>query len=144
MTASGQEIQSNTQTIVTGVYIDVGSQIEAMMADPKRPYIYGVDKVNNSLHFINLTTNTVEKTIFVGSSPVDLDINLQGTTLYVANFGSTQIARSISHPHHGGSISVDTTVGTWDGIPTAWPARRVTRWCSPAWTSGTISSWSTP
>jgi len=96
VTAGGQEVQSNTQTIVTGVYIDVGSQVEAMMVDPNRPYIYAVDRVNNSLHFINLNTNTVEKDIFVGSSPVDLDINLQGTTLYVANFGSTQIATIVS------------------------------------------------
>ena len=56
VTAGGQEVQSNTQTITTGVYIDVGSQIEAMMVDPTRPYLYGVDRVNNSLHFINLTT----------------------------------------------------------------------------------------
>ena len=118
VTASGQEIQSNTQTIVTGVYVDVGSQIEAMMVDPTRPYVYGVDKVNNSLHFINLTTNTVEKSIFVGSSPVDLDINIQGTTLYVANFGSTQIAAvDLETRAMTGSIFVDTTVGTWDGNP---------------------------
>jgi 6-phosphogluconolactonase (cycloisomerase 2 family) len=118
LTASGQEIQSNTQTIVGGVYVDVGSQVEAMMVDPKRPYLYAIDKVNNSLHFINLTSNTVEKTIFVGSSPVDLDINLQGTTLYVANFGSTQIATvDLDTRAMTGSIFVDTTVGTWDGNP---------------------------
>ena len=118
VTASGQEIQSNTQTIVTGVYIDVGSQIERMIADPTRPYIYGVDKVNNSLHFINLSTNVVDKTIYVGSSPVDLDINLEGTTLYIANFGSTQIAMvDLATQTLAGTIFVDTTVGTWDGNP---------------------------
>ena len=118
VTAGGQEVQSNTQTIVTGVYIDVGSQVEAMMVDPTRPYLYAIDKVNNSLHFINLNTNTVEKDIFVGSSPVDLDINLQGTTLYVANFGSTQIATiDLANRVMTGSIFVDTTTGTWDGNP---------------------------
>ena len=118
VTAAGQEVLSNTQAIVAGVYIDVGSQIERMIVDPKRTYLYGVDKVNNSLHFVNLSTNTVEKTIFVGSSPVDLDINLQGTTLYVANFGSTEIAAvDLDSRTLTGSIFVDTTVGTWGGNP---------------------------
>ncbi|MFL5308539.1 MAG: hypothetical protein ACJ8F1_25225 [Polyangia bacterium] len=118
VTAGGVEVRSNTQTVQTGVYIDVGSQIERMMVDPARPYLYGVDKVNNSLHFINLTSNTVEKTIYVGSSPVDLDINLAGTTLYVANFGSTQIAMvDLATRTLAGTIFVDTTIGTWDGNP---------------------------
>jgi YVTN family beta-propeller protein len=100
------------------VYIDVGSQIERMKIDPKRPYLYGVDKVNNSLHFIDLNTNTVDKTIYVGSTPVDLDINLEGTTLYVANFGSTEIAMvDLTTQALAGSIFVDTTVGTWSGNP---------------------------
>lgn len=118
VTATGQEVRSNSQTITSGIYIDVGSQIEGMMADPKRAYLYGIDKVNNSLHFINLTTNTVEKSIFVGSSPTDLDINLKGTTLYIANFGSTQISMiDLDMRVMAGSIFVDTTVGTWDGNP---------------------------
>jgi YVTN family beta-propeller protein len=118
VTAGGAEVLSNTQTIVAGVYIDVGSQIERMKIDPKRPYLYGVDKVNNSLHFIDLNTNTVDKTIYVGSTPVDLDINLEGTTLYVANFGSTEIAMvDLTTQALAGSIFVDTTVGTWSGNP---------------------------
>jgi YVTN family beta-propeller protein len=118
VTAGGVQILSNTQTIVAGVYIDVGSQIERMKIDPKRPYLYGVDRVNNSLHFIDLNTNTVDKTIYVGSTPVDLDINLEGTTLYVANFGSTEIAMvDLTTQALAGSIFVDTTVGTWSGNP---------------------------
>jgi YVTN family beta-propeller protein len=118
VTAGGAEVLSNTQTIVAGVYIDVGAQIERMKIDPKRPYLYGVDKVNNSLHFIDLNTNTVDKTIYVGSTPVDLDINLEGTTLYVANFGSTEIAMvDLTTQALAGSIFVNTTVGTWSGNP---------------------------
>ena len=118
VTAAGQETTSNTQMITTGVYIDVASQVERMMVDPTRPYLYALDKVNNSLHFVNLTTNTVEKTIFVGSTPVDLDINLQGTTLYVANFGSTQIATiDLATRTMTGNIVVDPSVGTWQGNP---------------------------
>jgi len=118
VTAAGQEIQSNTQMITTGISIDVASQVERMMVDPTRPYLYALDKVNNSLHFVNLTTNTVEKTIFVGSTPVDLDINVQGKTLYVANFGSTQIATiDLDSRAMTGAIVVDPNVGTWQGNP---------------------------
>ena len=74
--------------------------------------------MNNSLHFINLTTNTVEKSIFIGSSPVDMAINLAGTELYVANFGSTEIAVvNLDTREKARSILVDTTTGTWDGNP---------------------------
>jgi DNA-binding beta-propeller fold protein YncE len=118
ITSTGQEVKSNVQTIVTGVFISVGSQVETMMVDPTRPYLYALDRVNNSLHFVNLTTNTVDKTIFVGSTPVDLDINKEGTTLYVANFGSTQIGVvDLDTREMTGSIFVDTTLGNWDGNP---------------------------
>ena len=118
VTAGGSEILSNTQMIQTGVYIDVGSQIERLIADPTRPYLYGVDKVNNSLHFIDLTSNTVEKTIYVGSSPVDCSISLEGKTLYVANFGSTEIAMvDLDAQSLTGTILVDPSAGTWGGNP---------------------------
>ena len=63
-----------------------------MRTDPKRPYIYAVDKVNNNLLFVNTDTKQLEKNIFIGSVPVDLDLSLDAKELYVANFGSTQIA----------------------------------------------------
>jgi hypothetical protein len=90
--ADGTEVRSNSQTITAGVFIAVNSQVERMKADPQRPYLYAIDKVNNSLHFVNLTNLTVEKTIFIGSAPTALDINSSGTELYVANSGSTEIA----------------------------------------------------
>lgn len=92
LNAGSVEVESNSQTIAAGVFIDVGSQVQRMKADPQRPYLYALDMVNNSLHFINLTSNRVDKTIFVGSSPTDLDISLSGAELYVANSGSTEIA----------------------------------------------------
>ncbi len=118
VTAGGVEVRSNTQMIETGVYIDVASQIQKLMVDPTRPYLYGIDKVNNSLHFINVNTGTVDKTIYVGSSPVDCDINLEGTTLYVANFGSTEIAMvDLASQTLAGTILVNTSAGTWSGNP---------------------------
>jgi hypothetical protein len=118
VTAGGVEVRSNTQMIETGVYINVASQIQKLMADPTRPYLYGIDKVNNSLHFINISTGAVDKTIYVGSSPVDCDINLEGTTLYVANFGSSEIAMvDLASQTLAGTILVDTSAGTWSGNP---------------------------
>jgi hypothetical protein len=86
------EVVSNVQTITAGIFIDVATQVERMKVDPKRPYLYAVDRVNNSLLFVNLTNNTLEKTIFVGSTPTDIDISLAGSEAFVANSGSTEIA----------------------------------------------------
>jgi sugar lactone lactonase YvrE len=117
-TAANQEVQSNVQTITAGVYIDVASQVERMRVDPTRPYLYLVDKVNNSVHFVNLTTNTVESTIFIGSAPEDLGINQDGSKLFVANFGSTNIGVvDLATRMMAGNLLVDTSIGTWDGNP---------------------------
>jgi len=116
--ASGGEVLSNTQSITAGVFIALGSQVETMMVDRTRPYLYALDRVNNSLHFVNLTTNTVDKTIFVGSQPADIDINAANTTLFVANFGSTEIAVvDLEMQAKTGSLLVDTAGGVWDGNP---------------------------
>jgi len=99
-------------------YIDVGTQVAALVPDAKRPYLYALDSVNNNMLFINLDTQQVEKTIFVGSKPVDMDFDEANQNAYIANWGSSEIAvvdlakRKVDH-----SIFVDTTVGTWDGNP---------------------------
>jgi DNA-binding beta-propeller fold protein YncE len=86
--------------------------------DPTRPYLYALDRVNNSFLFVNLDTNTLEKSIFVGSSPVDLDLNADATEAFVANFGSTEIAIvDLEAQELGRTVFVDTNTGTWDGNP---------------------------
>jgi YVTN family beta-propeller protein len=118
VTSTGQEVSSNVQTITAGVFIEVNSQVAKMKVDPQRPYLYAVDSVNNSLHFVNLTTNTVESTIFVGSSPEDLDINQDGSKLFVANFGSTNIGVvDLSTRTMTGNLLVNTAVDIWNGNP---------------------------
>lgn len=103
---------------ISADYIDVATQVEAMLVDPKRPYLYAVDKVNNSLLFVNLEKRVLEKTLFVGSSPVDLDIDAANDELFIANFGSTQIAVvNLSTQDIARQLPVDTTKGTWDGNP---------------------------
>lgn len=117
-TSDGLEVQSNVQTIASGVYVDVATQVTAMKVDPKRPYLYAIDTVNNSLLFVNTATNTVEKTIFIGSKPQDLDINVAGSELYVANFGASQIAVvNLETREQARALTVATKVGTWGGNP---------------------------
>jgi YVTN family beta-propeller protein len=118
VTAAGAEVLSNTQTITAGVYISVNSQVAEMLVDPTRPTLYALDSVNNSLHFVDLGTNAVSSTIFVGSNPVDMTFDSAATNIYVANFGSTEIAVvDLATQTKSGSLLVDTSVGTWDGNP---------------------------
>ena len=116
---NGDESLSNIESFLyEGENTDVGANIIRMIMDPVRPYIYALDNINNSLLFINTETREVEKTIFVGSSPTDLDINLDNTTMYVANLGSTLIAVvDLESQEKVDDLIVDTQAGTWDGNP---------------------------
>lgn len=117
--SNGQEGLSNIQFIAfAGATIDVGTQLERMKADPDRPFIYALDRLNNSLLFIDREQLEVTKTIFVGSSPTDLDISMDGTKLYVANFGSSQITVvDLETQELDFNLFVDTEAGSWDGNP---------------------------
>jgi DNA-binding beta-propeller fold protein YncE len=113
-----REAQSNVQMITAGIFIAIDTQVSAMLADRRRPYLYAVDTVNNSLLFVNTSSNMLEKTIFIGSRPIDLDINPAGTELYVANFGATEVAVvNLETREKTRALAVDTQVGTWDGNP---------------------------
>lgn len=116
--SDGTEAFSNVVEASIGEFIDVATQVEYMRVDPRRPYLYALDRVNNSLLFINLNTRAVDKTIFVGSTPVDFDIDATGDTLYVANFGSTEVAViDLETQTKARSIFVDPVQGTWGGNP---------------------------
>lgn len=137
--SGGSESTSNVQSITAGISIDVGTQVEAMILDPVRSSVYALDRPNNSLLFISLDSLRVEKTIFVGSSPSDLDIDASGDTLYVANFGSSEIAVvDLANRTKLRSLNVDTGGGWGDGNPyrlvCAYPGRLV-------WTS--YDQWNT-
>lgn len=115
--ASGPAVTSNVQQIEAGVFIALNTQVETMLVDPKLPLLYAIDKVNNSLHFVDLSKKAIAKTIFVGSTPVDMDFNLAQTELYVANFGSTEIAVvDLAKQAKSRGLFVDTKLG-WDGNP---------------------------
>jgi YVTN family beta-propeller protein len=101
-----------------GPYIDVATQVEALLLDPKRPWLYAIDQVENSLLFIDTTERAVKKKIFVGSKPSDLDLSPDGTELYVTNWGSTQISVvDVAKQDIARNIFVDTSLGTWQGNP---------------------------
>lgn len=116
---NGDESFSNVESqLYEGDHIDVGVNLVRMIVDPSRPYIYALDQINNSLLFINKETKSVEKTIFIGSSPTDIDINLDYSRAYVANFGSTQIAVvDLDSQEKIDDLFVNTEAGTWDGNP---------------------------
>lgn len=117
--ANGDESFSNIQSqVFQGENIDIGANIVRMIIDPSRPYIYALDQINNSMLFINKETKTIDKTIFVGSSPSDIDMNLDNSKAYIANFGSTQIAViDLETQEKVNDLFVDTQAGTWDGNP---------------------------
>jgi DNA-binding beta-propeller fold protein YncE len=107
-----------SDTGISDPFINVATQVEAMLLDPKRPWLYALDQVNNALLFINTDERAVKKTVFVGSKPSDLDISLDGSELYVANWGSTEISViDLVKQDIGRKIFVDTSLGTWQGNP---------------------------
>lgn len=101
-----------------GPFIDVASQVERMLVDPARPTLYALDRTNNLLHFVDLVNNEVTSSIYIGSRPVDLDISPDGKELFVANFGSTELAVvDLDSQTMARTVFVDTSQGTWEGNP---------------------------
>lgn len=113
---------STSDANVSGVppvtnFIAVDTQVEKMVADRKRPYLYAIDSVNNSLLFINTSTKTIEKSIFIGSKPMALDINVAGNELLVANFGATEVAVvNLDTREKQRTLTIDVR-GQWSGNP---------------------------
>jgi len=117
LTTAGPESFSNVESLEAGISIAILTQVETMMVDPVRPFLYALDRVNNSLVFVDLSTNSVESTIFVGSSPTDMDIDIAGDEMFIANFGSTELAVvDLVTRTKARSLFVDTG-GTWSGNP---------------------------
>ena len=116
---NGDESFSNIESFLyEGENIDVGVNVVRMILDPVRPYIYALDNINNSLLFINKETKEVEKSIFVGSSPSDIDIKLDNSKAFIANYGSSQLAVvDLESQEKTGDIFVDDSPGSWDGNP---------------------------
>ena len=113
-----ERLSNVQQKIFQGVSIYLGTQVQKMIVDPNRPFIYAVDRFNNSLLFIDTDQGMLTKTIAVDSNPSDLDISLDGEKLYIANFGSTQIdVVDLNTQEIDFSFMVDPDVDFWGGNP---------------------------
>lgn len=116
---TNEEPLSNIQgNLFQSPSIFIPNQIERMKADPNRPFLYALDRINNSLMFISTESLSITKTLFVGSAPTDLYISLDGFQLFIANFGSTQITVvNLALQEIDYDFFVNTNVGNWDGNP---------------------------
>jgi DNA-binding beta-propeller fold protein YncE len=63
-----------------------------ILSDPNRDAIYVLDKVANTLMFFNTSTLALEKTVFIGSRPNDMDIDKAGNYLYITCWGGRETA----------------------------------------------------
>ena len=68
--------------------IPIGHNLWDMIADPARPYLYVSDSTDNAVLVVNTETDTIEKSIWVGSKPTDMSINSDNSTLYVVLSGA--------------------------------------------------------
>jgi fibronectin type 3 domain-containing protein len=115
----GTEIFSNEESgVYAGDYIQLSSEITMLRMDPNSSVLLALAQDANSLIFIDTENFEVMNTIFVGSSPTDMDFSMDGQHLYIANYGSSQIAKvNISSQTLESNIFVQTDIGNWDGNP---------------------------
>jgi hypothetical protein len=67
--------------------IPLGTNVVRILPDPRRPWVYAIDRQNSDVFFVNLCTASVQKSIYVGKDPSDFDIDVTGNYLYIANKG---------------------------------------------------------
>ncbi|MBI2503027.1 MAG: SUMF1/EgtB/PvdO family nonheme iron enzyme [Candidatus Latescibacteria bacterium] len=72
--------------------IPLGSALSEIVLDPRRPYLYLADFDANQVYFVSRTTRQLERQVVVGPRPSDLNISMDGTRLYAALSGGTEIA----------------------------------------------------
>jgi hypothetical protein len=68
-----------------------GNGNQELLADPHRPILYYADPSGSTLEFFNTETNS-SYTLEVGEAPTSLDLNSDGTLLYVALSGANKVA----------------------------------------------------
>ena len=64
-----------------------------LIADPKRPRLYGLDTLKQVVVEIDPATGTALRQVLVGSGPTDLEIDPTGTFLYVGHTGTQGLAQ---------------------------------------------------
>lgn len=116
---NGFEVMSNVVSWqFEGSYIEIGTGLDMMLHDPNNPMIYGLDTDNNSLVFIDTELEQVVSSIFVGSTPTDMDFSFDNQLLYIANSGSNEITVvDLASQSVQSTFFVDTEIGTWNDNP---------------------------
>ena len=70
--------------------VDLGGKvITHLVYDSTRNYLYATATATDSVLFIDCATMTVIKSLYVGKSPKDLEIEVNGNVLYVGNDGQS-------------------------------------------------------
>jgi len=87
---SGQEIWGRNEDEL--LVIPIGSTLSEIVADPQRPFLYAADFDDNSLYFISSRTRQIVKRLPIGPRPSDLHLGADGTRLYAALSGGSEIA----------------------------------------------------
>jgi DNA-binding beta-propeller fold protein YncE len=64
-----------------------------LVADPKRPRLYGLDTLKQVVVEIDPATGTALRQVLVGSGPTDLEIDPTGTFLYAGHTGTQGLAQ---------------------------------------------------
>jgi len=86
-----------SQVTITFTYVDSviatfsNSSLQRIFADPVRPAIYITDALQNVVHVIDTTNNTLVTSIPVGSQPTKMDMNVNADSLFVMNSGGSSI-----------------------------------------------------
>jgi YVTN family beta-propeller protein len=76
-----------------GAEVTYNFQVGGFVESPNQSVIYATIPAQNAIAVINASTLQVTNTVPIGSNPAGLTISPDGSTLYVANSGSSFIAR---------------------------------------------------
>jgi YVTN family beta-propeller protein len=86
-------------SISLGVYSDIAAQ----------PYAYISNSGDNTVSVIDMSTNSVTKTVSVGKNPYGIAVHPEGTYAYVANFSSNSVSVINAAKH---TVEKTISVGT--------------------------------
>jgi len=84
-------IEAVAPAMVT-VTIPVGSESDAVVANPRTGCVYVANQLDNTVSVISGQTNTITATIPVGNGPVGVAVNPLTGAVYTANVGDDTVS----------------------------------------------------
>lgn len=112
-------IDTATNTVVATIPLASGSGPMGLAITPDGESVYVANNGNDTASVIDTGTNTVVKTISVGSLPEDVAITPDGEFAYMTNNGSTTVSVIDTET----KIVVKTFESGWFGLHTGWRLR---------------------